>query len=126
MPGQLYLRNLFCTTKESNLIQHSTRNTTPYYPSHALSPSIFEPTREPPPFLPPQQLVNPQLSVILSSIKASRATYLPFPNIPQQNIVHSHQGRLVPCPTVPKRPLNRNPDLNLWRFSQNTPQKQTR
>ena len=75
----------------------------------------------PPPFLPPRQLVNPQLFVIPSSIPARTAIYLPVPNIPQQNIVQSPQFRLVPCPTEPKFPLNRNPDLNLWRFPQNTP-----
>ena len=57
----------------------------------------------------------------MSPIPTSTATYLPVPNFQQQNIVHSPQARLVPCLTAPKRPLNRNSDLILWRFPQNTP-----
>ena len=60
--------------------------------------------------------------MILSPIPSSTATYFPVPNIPQQNIVHSPQARLVPCPTAPtKRPLNHNRDLYLWRFHQYNP-----
>ena len=53
-------------------------------------------------------------------IPASSATYLPVPNILQQN-VFSPQAHLIPYPTAAKRPLNRNPDWNLWRFPQNIP-----
>ena len=74
-----------------------------------------------PPVIPPQQLFNPQPPVIPLPIPASTATYLPIPNIPQQNNVHSSQTRLVPCPIAPKRPLNRNPGLYWWRFLPNTP-----
>ena len=66
-------------------------------------------------------MFNPQPPVIPSPIPASTATYLPVPNIPQQNIVHSPQACLVLRPTAPKRPLNRKPDLNLWRFPHNNP-----
>ena len=58
--------------------------------------------------------------MIPSPIPASTAIYLRVPNIPQQNIAHSPQARLVPSPAALKRPLNRNPDLNLWRFPQIT------
>ena len=75
----------------------------------------------PSPVIPPQQLFNPQPPVIPSPIPASSATYLPVPNIPQQNIVRSPQARLVPSPTAPKLPLNPNPDLSLCRFPQNIP-----
>ena len=72
------------------------------------------------PVIPPQQLFMPQPPVIPSPIPASTATYLPVSNIPQQNTIHSAQTRPVPCITASKHPLNPNPDLNLWRFPQNT------
>ena len=54
-------------------------------------------------------------------IPASTSTYLPVPNIPQQNFVQSPQTRLVPCPTAQKAPLNCNLDQNLWSFPQDKP-----
>ena len=119
MPGQLHLPTpLFAQQNPTQL----------NVPHEALLPLNHPIGNLPPPpnplvnpiFLPPQQLVNPQLSVIPSSILASTATYLPFPNIPQQNLVNSPQARLVPCPTAPKRPFNSNPYLKLWSFAQNT------
>ena len=64
---------------------------------------------------------NPQPPVVPSPIPASATTYLPVPNIPQQNIVHSPQTRLVPCSTAQKPPQNCNFDLNLRSFPQNKP-----
>ena len=100
-------------------IQHQTQ--VPIAQSSHNVPPLLNPLVNPPPVFPPQQLYNPQPPVVPSPIPASATTYLPVPNIPQQNIVHSPQARLLPCPTAPKLPLNRNPDLNLWRFPQNTP-----
>ena len=76
--------------------------------SHSVPP-LLNPLMKPPPVFPPQQLYNPQPPVVPSHIPASATTYLPVPNIPQQNIVHSPQARLLQCPTAPKLPLNRNP-----------------
>ena len=88
--------------------------------SHNVPP-LLNPLVNPPPVFPPQQLYNPQPPVVPPPIPASATTYLHVPNVPQQNIVHSPQARLLPCPTAPKIPLNRNPDLNLCSFPQNTP-----
>ena len=62
--------------------------------------------------------------MVLSPIPLSATAYLPVPNIPQQNIVHSPQTRLVPCPTAQRPPQNCNLDLNLWSFPQNKPPNQ--
>ena len=80
----------------------------PHYAYPPLNPFV-----NPPPVFPPQQLINPQPPVIPLPIPASTATFLPVPYIPEQNIVHSPQARLVPCPIAPKCPLNRNPNLSL-------------
>ena len=93
----------------------------PILPISCIMSLHLNPFMNPPSVIPPQQLFNPQPPVIPSPIPASTATYLPVPNIPQQNIAYSPQARLVPCPTAPKRPFNPNPNLNLWRFPQNTP-----
>ena len=98
-------------------IQHQTQ--VPIAHSSHNVPPLLNPLVNPPPLFPPQQLYNPQPPVVPSPIPASATTYLPVPNIPQQNIVHSPQAPLLPFPTAPKLPLN--PDLNLWRFPQNTP-----
>ena len=107
-------------------LKTSSQSNTPYQTQvpnsnspHNVPPPL-NPLVNPPPVIPPQQLFNPKPPVIPSRIPASTATYLAVPNIPQQNIVHSPQARLVPCPTAPKHPLNRNPDLNLWRFPHST------
>ena len=65
--------------------------------SHIFPPPL-NPLVNPPPVFSPQQIYNPQPPVVPSPIPASATTYLPVPNIPQQNIVHSPQNRLVPCP----------------------------
>ena len=88
--------------------------------SHNVPP-LLNPLVNPPPVFPPQQLYNPQPPMVPSPIPASATAYLPVPNIPQQNIVHSPQTRLVPCPTAQRPPQNRNLDLNLWSFPQNKP-----
>ena len=85
---------------------------------HNIPPPL-NPLVNPPPVFPSQHLFIPQPPVIPSPPPASTATYLSVPNIPQQNIVHSPQARLLPCPTALKLPLNRNTDYNLWRFPQN-------
>ena len=90
--------------------------------SHNVPPPL-NPLVNPPPVFPPQQLYDPKPPVVRSPIPASATTYLPVPNIPQQNIVHSPQTRLVPCPTAQKPPQNCNLDLNLWSFPQNKPPK---
>ena len=100
-------------------IQHQTQVPIAHSP-HNVPPPL-NPLVNPPPVIPPQQLLNPQPPVIPSPIPASTATYLPVPNIPQQNIVHSPQTRLVPCPTAQRPPQNCNLDLNLWSFPQNKP-----
>ena len=82
-------------------------------------PQLLNPLVNPPPVFPPQQLYNPQPPMVPSPIPASATAYLPVPNIPKQNIVHSPQARLVPCPTAQRPPQNCNLDLNLWRFPQN-------
>ena len=101
-------------------IPHQTQVPIAHSP-HKVPPPL-NPLVNPPPVFPSQQLFIPQPPVIPSPPPASKATYLPVPNMPQQSIVYSPQARLLPCPTAPKLPLNRNPDLNLWRFPQNTPQ----
>ena len=98
-------------------IPHQTQVPIAHSP-HKVPPPL-NPLVNPPPVFPSQHLFIPQPPVIPSLPPASTATYLPVPNIPQQNIVHSPQARLLPCPTAPKLPLNRNSDLNLWRFPQN-------
>ena len=100
-------------------VQHQTQ--VPIAHSSHNVPPLLNPLVNPPPVFPPQQLYNPQPPVVPSPIPASATTYLPVPNITQQNIVHSSQARLLPCPNAPKLPLNRNPDLNMWRFPRNTP-----
>ena len=87
---------------------------------HKVPPPL-NPLVDPTPVIPPQQLFNPQPPLIPLPIPASTATYLPVPNIPQQNFVQSPQTRLVPCPTAQKPPLNCNLDLNLWSFPQDKP-----
>ena len=114
MPHVQQLQN----PSQSN-IPHQTKVPTNHSPNNVPPP--LNPLMNPPPVIPPQQLFNSQPPVIPSPIPASTATYLPVPNIPQQNNVHLPQARLVPCTTAPKPPLNPNPDLNLWRFPENIP-----
>ena len=120
VPCQLH-KSMLHVQQQQNLtqsnIQHQTQVPIAHSP-HKFPPPV-NPLVNPPPVFPPQQLFIPQPPVIPSPPPASTATYLPVPNIPQQNNVHSPQARLLPCPTAPKLPLNRNPDLNLWRFPQN-------
>ena len=120
VPCQLHM-SMPHVQQQQNLTQSNS-------PHQTQVPIALAPHKVPPPLktlvnplpvFPPQQLFIPQPPVIPSPPPASTATYLPVPNIPQQNIVHSPQARLLPCPTAPKLPLNRNPDLNLWRFPQN-------
>ena len=84
-------------------------------------PQPPNPLVKPPPVAPPQQLFNPQPPVIAPPISASKKTHLPVTNVPQQNIVHSPQARVITCRTAQKRPLNCNLDLTLWSFLQNNP-----
>ena len=100
-------------------ITHQTQIPIAHSP-HKVPPPL-NPLLNPTPVIPPQQLFNPQPPVIPLPIPASTATYLPVPNIPQQNFVQSPQTRLVPCPTAQKSPLNCNLDLNLWSFPQDKP-----
>ena len=100
-------------------ITHQTQIPIAHSP-HKVPPPL-NPLLNPTPVIPPQQLFNPQPPVIPLPIPASRATYLPVPNIPQQNFVQSPQTRLVTCPTAQKSPLNCNLDLNLWSFPQDKP-----
>ena len=122
VPGQFHM-SMHHVSQQQNPTQrnipHQTQAPIAHSP-HNVPPPL-NPLVSPPPVIPPQQLFNPQPPVIPSPIPASKATYLPVPNISQQNIVHSPQTRQVPCPTAPKRPLNPIPDLNLWRFPLNTP-----
>ena len=122
VPCQLHM-SMPHVQQQQNLTQsnipHQTQVPIAHSP-HKVPPPL-NPLVNPPPVFPPQQLYNPQPPMVPSPIPASAATYLPVPNIPQQNIVHSPQARLLPCTTAPKLPLNRNPDLNLWRFPQNNP-----
>ena len=83
-------------------IPHQTQ--VPVAPSSHNVPPPLHPLVNPPPVFPPQQLYNPQPPVTPSPIPASATTYLPVPNIPPQNIAHSPQIRLVPCPTAQKPP----------------------
>ena len=120
VPCQLHM-SMPHVQQQQNLTQsnipHQTQVPIAHSP-HKVPPPL-NPLVNPPPVFPSQHLFIPQPPVIPSPPPASTATYLPVPNIPQQNIVHSPQARLLPCPTSPKLPLNRNPDLNLWRFPQN-------
>ena len=120
--GQLHLPNS-PFAQQRKLPQSHIPHETQLLITHPMQnlPPLPNPPVNPPPILQHQQLVNLQLSMIPSSIPTSTATYLPVPNTPQQNIVHSTQDRLVPCPTAPKRPLNYILDLNLWHFPQNNP-----
>ena len=120
VPGQLHISMphvpQLLNPSQSN-IPHQTQVPIAHSP-HKVPPPL-NPLVNPPPVFPSQHLFIPQPPVIPSPPPASTATYLPVPNIPQQNILHSPQARLLPCPTAPKLPLNGNPDLNLWRFPQN-------
>ena len=121
VPGHLHM-SMPHVPKLLNPSQSNTPHETQVPIAHSPHnvPSPLNTLVNPPPVFPPQQLINTQPPMIPSPIPASTATYLPVPNIPQQNIVQSPQARMVPCRTAPKRPLNPNPDLNLWRFPQNT------
>ena len=83
--------------------------------AHSLHnlPPLLNPLVNPPPVFLPQQLYNPQPPMVPSPIPASATAYLPVLNIPQQNIVHSPQTRLVPCPTAQRPPQNCSLDLIL-------------
>ena len=100
-------------------ISHQTQVPTAHS-SHNVPP-LLNPLVNPPTVFPPQQLRNPQPPMVPSPIPASATAYLPVPNIPQPNIVHSPQTRLVPCPTAQRPPQNCNLDLNLWSFPHNKP-----
>ena len=69
----------------------------------------------PPPVIAPLHLVNYQVPVIPPSIASQVLTL----NKPPRNPVCSPQAHQLPCPNAPKLHLNRNPDLNWWRFPQN-------
>ena len=122
VPGQLHM-----SMPLSPQLLNPSQSNIPYQTQVPIAYSLLNvppplnPLVNQPPVIPPQQFFNPQPPVIPSPIPASTATYLPVPNIPQQNIVHSPQSLLVPSPTAPKLPLNPNPNLNLWRIPQNTP-----
>ena len=120
VPCQLHM-SIPHVQQQQNLTQsnipHQTQVPIAHSP-HKVPPPL-NPLVNPPPVFPSQHLFIPQPPVIPLPPPASTATYLSVPNIPQQNIVHSPKARLLPCPTAPKLPLNRNPDLNLWRFPQN-------
>ena len=122
VPGQLHMSMphipQLLNPSQSN-IPHQTQVPIAYSP-HNVPPPL-KPLMNPPPVLPPQQLFNPQPPMIPSPLPASATTYLPVPQIPQQNIVNSPEARLVPCPTAPKTSLNCNLDLSLWRFPQKNP-----
>ena len=113
-PGQLHM-SMPHVPQQQNPSQSNTPRQTQVPIAHSPHnvPPPLNPIVNPPPVIPPRQLFNPQPPVIPSPIPASTATYLPVPNIPQQNIVQSPQARLVPCPTASKPPLNCNLDLNL-------------
>ena len=119
VPCQLHMSMPHVQQKQ-NLTQSNIPHQTqvPIAHSQQKVPPTLNPLVNPPPVFPSQQLFIPQPPVIPSPPPASTATNLSVPNIPQQNIVHSPQARLLPCPTAPKIPLNRNSDLNLWRFPQ--------
>ena len=72
-------------------------------------PPPLNPLVNPPPVFPSKQLFNPPPPVIPSPVPASTTTYLPIPNIPQQNIVHSPQDRLVQVLQHPSVPLTITP-----------------
>ena len=122
VPGQLRMsmpHNPQQQNPPQSNIPHQTQIPIAHSP-HKVPPPL-NPLVNPTPVIPPQQLFNPQPPVIPLPIPASTATYLPVPNIPQQNFVQSPQTRLVPCPTAQKPPLNCNLDLNLWSFAQDKP-----
>ena len=80
MPGQLYLPNPPFAQQQKlpqDNIPHETQLPITH-PMRNLPPTPY-PLVNPPPFLPPQQLVNPQFSVIQPSIPASTTTHLPVP-----------------------------------------------
>ena len=122
VPGQLHMWMphvpQLLNPSQSN-IPHQTQVPIAHSPHNV--PPLLNPLVNPPPVFPPQQLYNPQPPIVPSAIPASATAYLPVPNIPQQNIVHSTQTRLVPCPTAQRPPQNCNLDLNLWSFPQNKP-----
>ena len=122
VPGQLHM-SIPHVPQQQNPLQSNLPRQTQVHIAHSPHnvPPPLNPLVKPPPVFPLQHLFNPQPPVNPSPNPASAATYLSVPNVPQQNIVHSPQARLVPSPTAPKSPLNRNPDLKLWRFPQNTP-----
>ena len=71
----------------------------------------------PPPVIAPHQLVNSQIPVIPLRIAPQVSTF----NKPPRNPVCSPHAHPLAYPNAPKFSLNRNPDLNLWRFPQNKP-----
>ena len=122
LPGQLHMSMphapQLLNPSQSN-IPHQRQVPIAHSPHNV--PPLLNPLVNPPPVFPPQQLYNPQPPMVPSPIPASATANLPVPNIPQQNIVHSPQTRLVPCPTAQRPPQNCNLDLNLWSFPQNKP-----
>ena len=69
----------------------------------------------PPPVIAPHRQVNSQVPVIPLSIAPQAHTL----KKPPPNPIRYHQAHPLPCPNAQNLPVNRNPDLNLWRFPQN-------
>ena len=97
--GQLHLSNPRAL-QQQNPPQSNIPHETQLPITHLMYnvPPPLNPLVNPPHFIPPYQLVNPQLPLIPSSIPASNL--LPVPIIAQKNTVHSPQAHLVPFPEI--------------------------
>ena len=105
VPCQLHLSMPHVPQQQSppqSNIPHQTQ--VPIAHSSHNVPPLLNPLLNPPPVFPSQQLYNLQPPMVPSPIPASATAYLPVPNIPKQNLVHSPQTRLVPCPRAQRPP----------------------
>ena len=87
---------------------HLPHNFSPFLNPHVVQPPVISPL----------YLVNSQVPVIPLSIAPQVPT---LKNTAKPRLLPPTQP--LPCPTARKLPLNRNPDLNLWCFHQNSPTK---
>ena len=118
MPGQLNLSNPH-VPKQQSLPRFNFYNETKIPNTHLpinFSSSLNK-NLNPPPVIAPHHLVNSQFPVIPPSI----APHVSNLKKPPRNRVCSPQAYPSSCPNAPKFPLNRKPDLNLWRLPRYKP-----
>ena len=113
VPGQLHL-SIPHVPQQQNPPQSNTPNATQLPNGHLLYNfyQFLNPHVVQPPVIPSHHLIRSQIPVIPTSIAPQLLTLINK----QQNPVSPPQVHPLPCPNAPKVPLNRNPDLHLWRF----------